>query len=386
MRKRHRDTLTPLCLFMSTILPQAQALVSTLKNLMPSTYQQDSLQALLGLFLEGQGVPLPEHCKNKSASALSRFLNEYKWSTRQVIRAVRQAACKQILLQPRVGRRPTLQVIIDLTTLEKAGKFREFQHLVRVYNGKRGLHVVMLYLVVERWRVPWSFQVYRGKGTPTPTQLGLRLVARLPKSLTQQFKVLVLADTAFGNNEFVTKIRQLRHHALVGVCSIRKLADGRSIRHLYKRGQQVQLRGLKFQVCLSWYYLKRSDGKLEKRYILCTKVLKGNTMTWWGRRRWAIEGFFKTAKHRFGLHRFGQQTLLGVYRWLVLSLTAYLLSHWVYLHAPTNSLPDWGEAAQKALELLFPLIALLPMLAEIQRLQPLAKHHGIDINVTRCKM
>jgi hypothetical protein len=34
-------------------------------------------------------------------------------------------------------------------------------------------------------------------------------------------------------------------------------------------------------------------------------------MTWWGRRRWAIEGFFKTAKHRFGLHRFGQQTLLG---------------------------------------------------------------------------
>ena len=32
-------------------------------------------------------------------------------------------------------------------------------------------------------------------------------------------------------------------------------------------------------------------------------------MTWWGRRRWQIEGFFKTAKHRFGLHRFGQQTM-----------------------------------------------------------------------------
>ena len=371
---------------MSASLSQAQALVLGLRELMPSTYQQDSLQAILGLFLEGQGVPLPEHCKTKSASALSRFLNEYKWPTRQVIRAVRQAACKQILSQPRVGRRPTLQVIIDLTTLEKAGKFKEFQHLVRVYNGKRGLHVVMLYLVVGRWRVPWSFQVYRGKDTPTPTQLGLRLVGRLPKSLTQQFKVLVLADTAFGNNEFVTKIRQLKHHALVGVCSIRKLADGRSIRHLYKRGQQVQLRGLKFRVCLSWYYLKRSDGKLEKRYILCTKVLKGNTMTWWGRRRWAIEGFFKTAKHRFGLHRFGQQTLLGVYRWLVLSLTAYLLAHWVYLHAPTNLLPDWSEAAQLALELLLPLMALLPMLAEIQRLQPLAKRHGIDINVTWCKM
>ncbi len=211
-------------------------------------------------------------------------------------------------------------------------------------------------------------------------------MGRLPKILTQHFKVLILADTAFGTNEFVTRIRQLKHHPLVGVCSVRKLADGRSIRHLHKRGQQVQLHGLHFRVCLSWYYLKRSDGKLEKRYILCTKILKGSTMTWWGRRRWAIEGFFKTAKHRFGLHRFGQQTLLGVYRWLVLSLTAYLLAHWVYLHAPTNPLPDWSEATQKALELLLPLMALLPMLAEIQRLQPLAKRHGIDINVTWCKI
>ena len=108
-----------------------------------------------------------------------------------------------------------------------------------------------------------ELEVYRGK--TTPTQLGLRLVGRLPKILTQHFKVLVLADTAFGNNEFVTKIRQFNHHALMGVCSIRKLADGGSMRHLHKRGQQVRLRGLNFQMCLSWYYLKRSDGKLEKR-------------------------------------------------------------------------------------------------------------------------
>jgi hypothetical protein len=36
-------------------------------------------------------------------------------------------------------------------------------------------------------------------------------------------------------------------------------------------------------------------------------------------------GWFKTAKHRFGLHRFGQATLKGIYRWLVLSLIAYLI-------------------------------------------------------------
>jgi len=104
---------------------------------MPSVYQEDSLQALLGLFLEGRGIALPEHCETKSASALSRFLNEYKWPTRQVIRAVRQAAIQQILSQPRLGRRPALQVILDLTTLEKVGKFKEFKHLIRCCRVRR---------------------------------------------------------------------------------------------------------------------------------------------------------------------------------------------------------------------------------------------------------
>ena len=54
----------------------------------------------------------------------------------------------------------------------------------------------MVYIVVGQWRVPWAFQVYRGKGTPSPTQLGLCLLRRLPKILTQRFEVLVLADTA----------------------------------------------------------------------------------------------------------------------------------------------------------------------------------------------
>jgi len=366
---------------MSAILSQAQALVAGFQTLMPSIYQQDSLQALLGLFLEGQGIPLPEHCKTKSASALSRFLNEYKWPTRQVIRTLREAALQQILSQPRVGRRPTLQVILDLTTLEKVGKFKEFKDLIRVYNGKRGLHLVILYIVVGQWRVPWGFRVYRGKDTLSPAELGLRLVKILPKTLTDLFEVLVLADTAFGSNEFVTRVRRLKHHALVGVRCDRKLEDGRSVAQLHKRGQQVRLSDLKFPVHLSWYYCKRDDGELGKRYILATKALKGRTMTWWGRRRWQIEGFFKTVKHRFGLHRFGQGTLLGVYRWLVLSLIAYLLAHWAYLSTASSSLPDWGEAAQLALETLLPHLVLLLLLLEIKRLQPLALAHGLDIQI-----
>ncbi len=54
----------------------------------------------------------------------------------------------------------------------------------------------MLYVVVGQWRVPWGFRVYRGKDTPSPALLGLRLVKSLPKTLTDLFKVLILADTA----------------------------------------------------------------------------------------------------------------------------------------------------------------------------------------------
>lgn len=371
---------------MSTILAHAQGLVYTLLSFMPSHYQRDSLQAILGLFLQAQGHPLPQQCQAKSASALSRFLNVYPWSTRRLIRESRRMIIQQILSQPRVGRKPILQVIIDLTTLEKRGKFKALNGLVRTYYGKRGLHLVVMYLVVGQWRVPWSFRVYQGKNTPSPAQLGLKLVGSLPKALTKHFQVLILVDTAFGSIEFLTGIRKLKYHAIAGVRCDRKLENGRSVALLHKRGQQVRLLGLKFPVSLSWYYLKRDDGKKEKRYVLSTKVLKGHTITWWGRRRWQIEGWFKTAKHRFGLHRFGQATLKGIYRWLVLSLIAYLLAHWAYLSIASPNLLDWGEAAKLALEVLLPQLVVLLLLLEVQRLQPLVQTQGLEIQITRCKI
>jgi hypothetical protein len=236
---------------METILAHAQGLIYTLFNLMPSLYQRDSLQALLGLFLQAQGHPLPQYSQSKSASALSRFLNKYPWPTRRVIRSVRQAALEQVLAHRPLGRRPILQVIIDLTTLEKTGKFKALEGLVRIYHSKRGLHIVVLYLAVGQWRVPWNFRVYRGKDSPTPAQLGLRLLRGLPKALTQRFEVLALVDTAFGSIEFLEGVRQLKYHAIAGVRCDRKLEDGRSVTHLHKRGQQVRLIGLKFPVSLS---------------------------------------------------------------------------------------------------------------------------------------
>jgi hypothetical protein len=140
---------------------------------------------------------------------------------------------------------------------------------------------------------------------------------------------------------------------IVDLTTLEKCGKFAAFKHLIhvlngKRGQQVRLDGLSFPVTISWLYLKR-DGKFKKHFVLSTRPLKGSTITWWGKRRWAIEGFFKTGKHRFGLHRFGQGTLLGVYRWLVLSLIAFILAHWAYLSTNPSQLPDWGACAPQSI-------------------------------------
>ena len=355
---------------------------------MPSVYQQENLEAMLGLFLEAQGYPLPQHSKSKSASALSRFLNVYDWSTRGVIRTTRNRVIQEILSEKTLGRQPFLQVIIDLTTLEKVGKFKSFENLIRAYNGKRGLHLVVVYLVVGKWRIPWNFRVWRGKGTASPATLGLKMVKSLPKKLTNHFEVMVLVDTGFGSVQFLQGIRKKKYHIIAGIACTRKLIDGRCVAQLHKRGQQLYLQGLKFPVYVSWYYFKRHDGKYEKRFVISTKALKASTISWWGKRRWQIEGWFKTAKHRFGLHRFGQGTLLGVYRWFVLSLISYVLAHWAYLATAITpiDLPDWGEAAEIALQTIFPHLVVLLLLQDIERLRELALSQGINIQISRCKI
>ncbi|MEP0915081.1 transposase [Leptolyngbya sp. GB1-A1] len=369
---------------MESILVHAQAIVYTLLGLMPTAYQRDSLQALLGLFLEAQGHPLPEHSAIKSAAALSQFLNHYDWSTRGVIRSVRQQIVQELLRTRHRGRRPWLRVIVDLTTLEKCGKFKAFADLILVLQGKRGLHLVVLYLVVGSFRVLWGFRVWRGKGAPSAAQLAVRLIDTLPSTLVQAYRVVVLADTAFGSVEFLKAMRKRRYPVIAGVRCDRKLSDGRSVCNLVTKGQQVRLEGLDFPVTISWLYLKR-EGQWEKRFVLSTRPLKASTILWWGRKRWSIEGFFKTAKHRFGLHRFGQQTLKGVYRWFVLCLVTFVLAHWVYLSAGSSTLPDWGASATLAMKLLLPEVVICLLLVYLEQARPLFQSLGLDLQLVEVK-
>jgi hypothetical protein len=375
---------------METIVVHAQSLVYSLLCLMPSPYQKASLNALFGLFLEALGHPLPQHTQVKSASSLSRFLNHYAWSTRSVIRATRKAVFEQ-LAQHRPRKDLPLRVLIDLTTLEKCGKFLHLSTptddpeapdpWVRMLNGKRGLHLVVLYLNLGDWRMPWSFRIWRGKGHPSPSQLACKLLVSVPSALVRGASVIVLADTEFGTIEFLQTVRYRGWRAVVGMRCNRKLQDGRSLKQIYRnsqRGQQVQVEGIPFALTVSWFWLKQSGGKRELRFVVSTYPYSGVYLVRLGRKRWAIESFFKTIKHRFGLHCFGQSTKVGVYRWLVLSLIAYLLAHWLHQAASLPQL-DWKVASDLALSVLFASVLWFQLLRQLQKSVNLAAHYGFEI-------
>ncbi|MGL4621632.1 MAG: hypothetical protein ACRCZS_21650 [Chroococcidiopsis sp.] len=167
----------------------------------------------------------------------------------------------------------------------------------------------------------------------------------------------------------------------LGCAAIASLEDGRTLQQLYRngrRGQQLRLVGFSYPVTVSWFWLKRAEGRRELRFVVSTHPYSGIYLIRLGRKRWAIEGFFKTAKHRFGLHCFGQTTKLSVYRWLVLCLIAYLLAHWI----DQWSLPpvlDWKAACNLALAVLFPSVLWLQLLRFIRINAEIAAQHGFDI-------
>ena len=368
---------------MTTI--RARRLVYGLLDLMPSVHQRASLKALFVLFLGTRGLALPEHAQGKSPSAISRFLNLYDWPTTSVIRALRREILAMLLERRKVGRRPILRAIVDLTPLQKSGSFKGLSGLVHVLNKKRGLQLVVLYLELDGWRVPWGFRIWQGKGSASPGALALKLLRTLPKVLTSRYRVMVLADSAFCGVEFLKGVRRLGHHAVVGVRRDRHLTDGTRLDQATIQGDRVFLDGLAVPVYVAAYWLKRDGGK-EKRFVLCTKALSPAHIVRWGKRRWRIEGFFKTAKGRFSLERFGQGSRLGVYRYLLLSLIAYLLAHWGHLIQGREGLPRWGEAAQTILEAVLPQTVIESLLMEIEQRSALLRSHGIEVSVGRCKI
>ena len=93
---------------------------------------------------------------------------------------------------------------------------------------------------------------------------------------------MVLADGGFGSIAFLQGVRQLGMHALVGVSRQRCTQDGRHLHDLVHSGSQVRLRGWERPVWVGWYWFKREQGEMRKRFVICTRRLKGSTLSWWG--------------------------------------------------------------------------------------------------------
>jgi hypothetical protein len=304
--------------------------------------------------------------KTKSPSALSRFLNRYPWPTRALIRlAGKQAQEALDRARPKRGPKPRLLVVLDLVTLEKRGRFQALP--LSFFHGQWGLHLVVVYLVYGDLRVPWAYRLWRGKGEKALSLLALSLLASLPSWMRRAFRVRVAADAAFGTSWFLFGVKRMGLEAVVGMRHDRRLRGGGTLRGLRRQGSRVYLRGLPFPVWVAWYRYPLPDGGWEWRYVVATFPATSQTMLTWGKRRFTIEPFFRAMKSEFSLGQFGQRSPVGVHRFLVLSLLAYLLAHWVRLGGGWGEL-SWREAAPMAARVLLPELVAQVLLREFHAL------------------
>jgi hypothetical protein len=63
----------------------------------------------------------------------------------------------------------------------------------------------------------------------------------------------------------VEKLRDFQ--AIVGIPKNRLMTNGKAIKTITKKGQQVQIQRFEKMVTASWFYLER-NGKLEKRFVI----------------------------------------------------------------------------------------------------------------------
>ena len=365
---------------------EARQAFNTIERSLTSKAHRKLLRVATNAFLEADGNPRPEHAEGASASSLSRFFNDYNWNLRGIIRILRQNITRQLLnlARQKRTRKHVLKLMLDLTSLEKTGEFPELP--IHTLDQKRGLHLVVLYVVIDNQRFPWAFTVWQGKDTTSPAQLALRMLKRLPAQFKTLFQARVLADGGFGSDEFLEGCVALELPAVTGIRCDRRVERIGIEQHipeqvtylntLQVRGTRVELRGCDVPVWVSWFKLKgkRKDGSFEWRYVVSTVRATSEVIVRWGRERWRIEGFFKTLKSRFGLDQFGQRTALGVYRFITLAFMAYLLTYWTALNKPERLVDlDWAAIAREARDSIMPEVRLRVLEAEVIRLQGLVR-------------
>jgi hypothetical protein len=344
---------------------EAQILFNTIHAQMPTRAAKQRFKTAMRNHTQGQGRPRPQQTQTMSASSLSRYYNLDAWNVRAVIATMQSVILKLILLAYKhsKGRAQILNVIVDLTTLEKTGDFPALP--VSVFNNVKGLHLIVLYVCIAGHRYPFCWALWKGKGRATLSDLTIALIKQLQRALPQGFKLRLLGDTAFGTTQVLEACVKLGVHAVLGMTCDRVTSTGRPIQQMALRGTMVFLRDCNVPVWVSWFRLKLSNGLFEWRYVVSTKAAEGITIIKWGRSRWVIEAFFKCMKGRFGLDQFGQRTLLGATRFITLCFLAFVLV--ACSRVDVKIMPDWGALA-KALQLeLLPLLCYMVAVRDLER-------------------
>ena len=77
--------------------------------------------------------------------------------------------------------------------------------------------LVVLYICVGDFRFPWSFRIWKGKGSKSVTLLALDLIRTVPASLTQGREVWVYADGGFDAAVFIRSVHTCGFVCVVGV-------------------------------------------------------------------------------------------------------------------------------------------------------------------------
>lgn len=282
-----------------------------------------TFRALVALFSDTELRTTLQNITGISASTASRFLSchhapdEVFWEELNAWQFARFACL------PRRGRRSDVILKLDLTCIEKTGKQIPF---ARVFNKLFGIQPVVLHACADGLNVPLGYRIYLGKGKPSVIDLALELLGDFPASRFSA-RVVVMADSGFSSRDFITGCQDLGFkRVLLGLKCDRRLADGRRLDELSKRGESVALHDLPQQpLHLSWCDVKRNEGK-KRFYVVATFKAGGAYLARRYRKRWLIESFFKSVKHDFGLKEARVRTKGGIQLWIFLACLAFSLA------------------------------------------------------------
>jgi hypothetical protein len=111
--------------------------------------------------------------------------------------------------------------------------------------------------------------------------------------------------------------------------------------------------------------------------------MAGSQLVRLGRSRWRIESFFKTIKYTFGFINCAQGTRLGILRYLLLALLAFVLAFVARPAPPPGEHLAWTRAAQHAAATFLPVVLSLVLLAEVEKRRALLEQLGMTVYIRR---